>query len=123
MWFRSLFCLLLNASLLHAQTAPAGDSAYAVHQLFRKHRHGAEGALGSGAASIVGMATSSAQGDRTMVGVNALATVVATVVGLRQAFRYGTAREQLIVRQYEQGWPLPPEVRRRLKAKYFRAIP
>ena len=47
-----------------------------------------------------------------MVGMNALITVVATVVGLRQARRYGTGREQLIVRQCKQGWPLPPEVRR-----------
>lgn len=101
---------------------PVRDSAFAVHQLFKKHRHAAEGALGTGAASIVGMMTSSVRGEREMVGVNALVTVVATAVGLKQAFRYGTDREQLIVRQYEQGWPLPPEVRRRLKPKYFRAI-
>ena len=102
-------------------TRPVRDSAFAVHQLFKKHRHAAEGALGTGAASIVGMISSSARGEHELVGVNALITVVSTVVGLRQALRYGTDREQLIVRQYEQGWPLPPEVRRRLKPKYFRA--
>ena len=100
---------------------PVRDSAFAVHQLFKKHRHAAEGALGTGAASIVGMVSSSARGEHELVGLNALITVVATVVGLRQALRYGPDREQLIVRQYEQGWPLPPEVRRRLKPKYFRA--
>lgn len=100
---------------------PVRDSAFAVHQLFRKHRHAAEGALGTGAASIVAMMTSAARGERDMVGVNSLVTVVATVVGLRQALRYSPDREQLIVQQYEQGWPLPPEVRRRLRAKYFRA--
>ena len=102
---------------------PVRDSAFAVHQLFRKHRHAAEGALGTGAASIVGMISSSARGEHELVGVNALVTVVATVVGLRQALRYGADRELLIVRQYEQGWPLPPDVRRRLRAKYFRALP
>lgn len=101
---------------------PARDSAFAVHQLFKKHRHAAEGALGTGAASIVGMLTSSARGEKELIGVNVLITVVATVVGMRQALRYSTDREQLLVRQYEQGWPLPPKVRGRLKPKYFRAM-
>ncbi|MDQ2792959.1 MAG: hypothetical protein M3Y12_02990 [Bacteroidota bacterium] len=101
---------------------PVRDSAFAVHQLFKKHRHAAEGALGTGAASIVGMVSSSARGEHELMGVNALVTVVSTMVGLRQALRYGADRELLIVRQYEQGWALPPEVRRRLKPKYFRAM-
>ena len=120
--------LLLAAlpKLLAAQPAPlpprpVRDSAFAVHQLFMKHRHAAEGALGTGAASIVGMVTSSVRNEREMVGVNALVTVVATIVGLRQALRYSTDCEQHILRQYEQGWALPPEVRQRLKPKYFRA--
>jgi hypothetical protein len=115
--------LLLSSSLLRAQSGPVPrDSAFAVHQLFRKHRHAAEGALGTGAASIVGLASSSVRGEPGLVGLNALVTAVSTVVGLRQAFRYGSDREQLIVTRYEQGWPLPPEVRRRLKNKYFRAL-
>lgn len=101
---------------------PVRDSAFAVHQLFEKHRHAAEGALGTGAASIVGMVTSAARGEREIMSVNALVTVAATVVGLRQALRYGSDREQLIVRQYEQGWPLPPEVRQRLKPRFFQAM-
>ena len=100
---------------------PVRDSAFAVHQLFRKHRHSAEGALGTGAASIVGMVSSSARGEYELVGINALVTVVSTVVGLRQAFRYSSDREGLIVRQYEQGWALPADIRRRLRDKFFRA--
>ena len=100
---------------------PVRDSAFAVHQLFKKHRHAAEGALGTGAASIVGMVASSARGEREMVGVNALVTVVATAIGLRQAFRYSLEHEGFVLRQYEEGWPLPADVRLRLRAKYFRA--
>ena len=114
--------LLGAAQITTPLPRPVRDSAFAVHQLFKKHRHAAEGALGTGAASIVGMLSSSSRGERELVGVNALVTVVSTVVGLRQALRYGSDRELLIVRQYEQGWPLPPEVRRRLKSKYFRAM-
>ncbi|GAB3656855.1 hypothetical protein GCM10027594_29140 [Hymenobacter agri] len=118
--------LLALPKLSAAQTPPpvarpVRDSAFAVHQLFKKHRHAAEGALGTGAASIVGMFTSSARGENELVSVNALITLVATVVGLRQALRYSPDREQLVVRQYEQGWPLPPEIRCRLKPKYFHA--
>ncbi|MCI1185811.1 hypothetical protein MON38_00140 [Hymenobacter sp. DH14] len=101
---------------------PVHDSAFAVHQLFKKHRHAAEGALATGAASIVGIFTSSARGEKELVSANALITVVATAVGLRQALRYSPDHEQALLRQYEQGWPLPPEVRRRLKPKYFRAM-
>lgn len=108
------------AQMLPAAPRPVRDSAFAVHQLFKKHRHAAEGALGTGAASIVGMISSSVRGEHELVGLNALATVVSTVVGLRLALRYASDREQLTVQQYEQGWPLPPDVRRRLKPKYFR---
>ena len=113
---------LLAAQPTPLSPRPVRDSAFAVHQLFKKHRHSAEGALGTGAASIVGMVTSSARGEYELVGVNALVTVVATVLGLRQALRYGPDREQFIIRQYEQGWPLPPQVRRRLRAKHFRVM-
>jgi len=102
---------------------PVRDSAFAVHQLFKKHRHSAEGAMGTGAASIVGMVSGSAQDHPVLVGANALVTVVSMVVGLRQAFRYSSDREHLIVWRYERGWPLPPDVRRRLRAKYFHAQP
>lgn len=111
----------IGAAQILAPLLPVRDSAFAVHQLFKKHRHSAEGALGTGAASIVGMLSSSARGESELVGVNAVVTLVSTVVGLRQALRYGSDREHLIVQQYEQGWPLPAEVRRRLRSKYFRA--
>jgi hypothetical protein len=113
----------LGAAQIPAPARPVRDSAFAVHQFFKKHRHSAEGALGTGAASIVGMVSSSARGEYELVGVNALVTAVSVVVGLRQALRYSSDREHLIVRQYEQGWPLPSDVRRRLKPKYFRAMP
>ena len=110
------------AQTIPAPPRPVPDSAFAVHQLFRKHRHAAEGALGTGAASVVGMMTSAGHDEKALVGANAVVTVVSMVVGLRQALRYSADREQFLVRQYQQGWPLPMDVRRRLKPKYFRAM-
>ena len=43
---------------------------------------GQEG-LGTGAASIVGMISSTARGEYDLVGINALVTVVSTMMGLR----------------------------------------
>ena len=100
---------------------PVRDSAFAVHQLFRQHRRSAEGTLGLGAASIADLFISSARGHSGVASINVLITVACTALGLQQAFRYGEGRENFIVQQYEQGWPLPAEVRRRLRPKYFRA--
>ena len=110
-----------------AQTAPpprpARDSAYAVHQLFRQHRRSAEGVLGLGTASIADLVFSAARGRSGGASVNVLLTVACATLGLREGLRYGPDREGSIVRQYEQGWPLPAEVRRRLRPKHFRAVP
>ena len=108
-----------------AQTAPlprpAHDSAYAVHQLFRKHRRAAEADLAFGAVGVAALVYGSTHKQPGWFGPNALIGLVSTALGLRQALRYGEDRESFILRQYEQGWPLPAEVRRRLRPKYFRA--
>ena len=128
MRFRGVICGLLLALPLPgaAQTMPAPprsvrDSAYAVHQLFRNHRTAAEGAFATGAVGVVGLVLGATQDKHELISINALIMTVSTVVGLRQATRYSPDRERLIVREYEQGWPLPAEVRRRLKRKHFRA--
>jgi hypothetical protein len=101
-------------------TRPVCDSAFAVHQLFSQRRLVAEVALGSGAVGIVAIVTGAARRETAVGSVNILMTVVSAAMGLRQALRYSPKREEFIVQQYERGWPLPSEVRRRLKAKYFR---
>ena len=49
--------------------------------------------------------------------------LVSTGLGLRQYRRYRAEREAAAVQAYENGWGLPPDIRRRLKFKYFRAVP
>jgi hypothetical protein len=125
---RPLLCgLLLNAPALRAQEGPAPrpvrDSAYAVHQLFREHRRKAASGLSVGLAGLAGAGFAAAQKRPGLSGGLLLVTAAFTVLDGRQLSRYGESREGLVVRQYEQGWPLPPDVRRRLKAKYFRAAP
>ena len=108
-----------------AQTVPPPrpvlDSAAAVHRLFKQHRRSAETDLAFGAVGLVGLVYGSTHGQPDLLGPNALIGLVSTALGLRQAFRYGEGRESFIVRQYEQGWPLPADVRRRLRPKHFRA--
>lgn len=122
-----LCCLLLNALPLRAQEAPAPrpvrDSAYAVHQLFREHRQKAASGLSLGLAGLTGAGFAAAQKRPGLSGGLLLVTAVFTVLDARALTRYNESREGLVVRRYEQGWPLPPEVRQRLKAKYFRALP
>ena len=112
---------LLGAAQTAPPPRPVLDSAAAVHRLFKKHRRSAEGDLAFGAAGLVGLVFSATHGQPDLLGPNALIGLVSTVLGLRQAIRYSEGRESFIVQQYEQGWPLPADVRRRLRAKHFRA--
>ena len=112
---------LLGAAQTAPPPRPVLDSAAAVHRLFRQHRRSAEGDLAFGAAGLVGLAYSATRGQPGWLGPNALIGLVSTALGLRQAIRYSEGHESFIVHQYEQGWPLPAEVRRRLRPKYFRA--
>ncbi|GAB3847693.1 hypothetical protein GCM10028822_09460 [Hymenobacter terrigena] len=58
---------------------------------------------------------------KTALGIT-LVMAFFTTLDIRQLNRYSESREGLVVRQYELGWPLPADVRRQLKPKYFRAI-
>lgn len=127
MVFRLLCCcLLLSSSLLHAQTSPVPrpvrDSAYAVHNLFRDRRHRALEGGSLGLAGISGAVFAAVNKQPGLSGGLLLLTIGFTVLDVRQLSRFSESREALVTTRYEQGWPLPPEVRRRLKAKYFRAL-
>ncbi|MBH8556823.1 hypothetical protein [Hymenobacter negativus] len=105
-----------------AADAPIRDSSYAVHNLFRLHRHGSmKGAsLGLAGLSGAGFEVMNHQ-PKTALSITAVIAFF-TVLDIRQLNRYSESREGLVVRQYELGWPLPADVRRQLKPKYFRPI-
>lgn len=121
-----LFYLLLNTGLVQAQGAPATrpvrDSAYAVHNLFRDRRHRALEGGSMGLSGLVGAGLAAANKQPGMAGGLVLITGFFTVLDVRQMSRYSESRETLVATRYEQGWPLPPDVRRKLKAKYFHAL-
>ncbi|MBF9220616.1 hypothetical protein [Hymenobacter ruricola] len=119
--------LLLASFRLLAQDGaavrPVRDSAYAVHNLFRERRGKGFSTTGYGMAGLTGTGFEIAQGQTGASVVLGLISLVPTALGARQYWRYSASRENAVVRLYEQGWPLPPEVRRRLRAKHFKALP
>ena len=120
--------LLLPAALpLPAQPAPparpARDTAYALHSLFRERRSKGLQTAGFGLAGLTGTAFTLVRGAVDASVLFGLASAVPTALGVRQYWRFSEDREGGVVRRYEQGWPLPPDVRRRLRAKHFRAMP
>jgi hypothetical protein len=121
-----LFYLLLPTCLVQAQDAPATrpmrDSAYAVHNLFRDRRHRALEGGSLGLSGLAGAGLAAANNQPGLSGGLLLLCVGTTALDLRQMSRYSETRETLVTTRYEQGWPLPPDVRRRLKAKYFHAL-
>ena len=122
-----LGCLLLSATSLRAQEAPpprpVRDSAYAVHNLFRERRFKAGQTVGYGTAGLTGTGFELAHGQTGISIGLGLISLVPTVFGFRNYWRYGTDREAGVVRQYEQGWPLPPAIRRQLKPRHFKPLP
>ena len=126
MALRLLTLFLLLTTILRAQEAPAPppplDSAYAVHNLFRQRRNNGLGAAGYGFASLTGTVFAARREQGILAGFLTVATAVSTVVAVRQLGRYSESREEGIVRRYEQGWPLPTKIRRRLKPKYFKPL-
>ncbi|MDB5236372.1 MAG: hypothetical protein JWR44_3365 [Hymenobacter sp.] len=122
-------CLLLAAGSLgsgraHAQEAarlPRRDSAYAVHKLFRQQRQRAISGIGFGGAGLAGMAFNGVHGEIGMLGFTALVALLPAAIGVRQLKRYSEGRENLIVQEYEHGWPMPADVRKRLRRKHFHA--
>lgn len=126
MLFRFLLGGLLLPSLVRAQDAPAPppvrDSAYAVHNLFRDRRHRALEGGSVGLSGLVGAGMAAANKQPGVSGGIVLITCFFTVLDLRHLSRYSESREALVATRYEQGWSLPPDVRRRLKTKYFHAL-
>ena len=98
------------------------DTAFAVHKLFREKRGVSDGLLAN-AGTIAGNAhyarrdngRPTAQEARQ----DALASTAFASVGLFKSARYSTEREAAILTNYAHGWPVPPDIRRKLRRKYF----
>jgi hypothetical protein len=105
-----------------AALRPVRDSAFAVHNLFRELRGKGLTTSGYGMAGLTGTGFGIARGQTGIPVLLGIIGIVPTALGMRQYWRFSTDREGAIVRLYEQGWPLPPDVRRRLRAKHFKAM-
>lgn len=112
----------LLVSLLSAAALPAfsqgRDTAFAVQKLFRQKRGGGDGVAATGAAIMAGELAS----PRPVASSLAAAAVlggVPTVLGLTKANRYSPQREAAILQSYAAGWPIPADVRRRLRRRHF----
>ncbi|GAB3865578.1 hypothetical protein GCM10028824_04560 [Hymenobacter segetis] len=105
-----------------AAAPPPRDTAYAVHNLFRERRFKGLRDSGYGMAGLTGTGFELMHGQTGAWVLLGLLGAVPTALGTRQYFRYSQEREGGVVRQYEQGWPLPSYVRRRLRPKHFKAM-
>jgi hypothetical protein len=127
MFFRpKLIGLLFSATLVRAQNTlaprPVRDSAYAARNLFRERRQKALQGGSFGLAGISGAVFTAINRQPALSGGILLVTSFFTVLDVRQLRRYSESREESIVRRYEEGWPLPADIRHRLKAKHFHAL-
>ncbi|MDO7852392.1 hypothetical protein [Hymenobacter convexus] len=123
MAFRILpFLLLISIDMRAQGNGPVRDSAYAVHNLFRQRRGNALSEAGYGLAGLAGTAFAASRGQGAVAGLFTLNALVSSVLAIHHLGRYSESREAGVVRQYEQGWPLPADIRKRLKIKYFRPL-
>jgi hypothetical protein len=99
------------------------DTAYALHNLFRERRFNAGRSVGYGAAGLAGTGFELAHGQTGISIGLGLTSMVPTVFGFRNYWRYGTDREANAVQHYENGWPLPAVFRRQLKPRHFKPLP
>jgi len=112
---------ILSLCLLTATGLPAfcqRDTAFAVQKLFRQKRGGGEGIAATGAAVTAGeMARPRPQASN--LAAAAMMGAVPAVLGLSKAQRYSPQREANILASYAAGWPIPVDVRRKLRRKHF----
>jgi hypothetical protein len=109
--FFNLILLFIFSTL--ASQGQGRDTAFAVHKLFVQKRHGGESTAASGADLVTSAATLNGAVAGAMVGA------VPALLGLRQAERYSAYREQVILSRYANGWPIPADVRQKLRRKHF----
>ena len=88
------------------------DTAFAVHKLFVQRRHGSDALLAT-AGEMAASTTVAGAVSGLVVGAAPAA------VGFSQANRFSAGREAAILSSYANGWPIPADVRRKLRRKHF----
>jgi hypothetical protein len=96
-----------------AGLAQGHDTAFAVHKLFVQKRGRGERTAGAGASLATEAETLRGAITGSLVGAAPVA------LGLSQAGRYSSEREQDILSGYASGIPIPADIRRALRRKYF----
>ena len=109
---RVLTLLLLAGSTVVAY-GQGRDMAFAVHQLFMHKRHVAGASVAGGTSLVSEAATLNGAVQGTLVGA------APVLLGLRQAQRFSAEQEEIILSRYAAGWPIPADVRKQLRRKYF----
>jgi hypothetical protein len=115
-----LFCLLVG--LASPGFGQGRDTVFAIHKLFRGKRGTANALLATGDSAV--STTQYVQQDaRRAVAVekkpDALGSAVFYTAGTLKASQYSPEEEAAIIRRYNNGWSIPPNVRRKLKRKHF----
>ncbi|MBO2008911.1 hypothetical protein [Hymenobacter negativus] len=88
------------------------DTAFAVHKLFVQRRRGSDALLAT-AGEMAGSTTVAGAVSGLVAGAAPAA------VGFSRAARFSTEREAAILSSYANGWPIPADVRRKLRRKHF----
>ena len=116
--------LFLVGALLAGAVAPGfgqgRDTVFAVRKLFREKRAAGQGLQAAGSretsdAKYVGHSPPTAQEARQ----DALGNTAFYLTGAAKATRYSAETETAIIRSYEAGNPIPADIRRKLKRRYF----
>jgi hypothetical protein len=132
--FFTAAALLLTFGAAHAQDAPVlpavpqpaadpslvrpgTDSVQAVRTLFRKRRNG--GTVYTSAGGLVLLRGILSGPYALGLGASAVVSAPLLGVGISKLVRFGSKRENEVIKQYQQGKPLPPAIRRRLRPEYF----
>lgn len=120
---RNLF--FVGALLLGAVVPGLGqgrDTVFAVRKLFREKRGAAEGLLATGAGIAAGTPYAQRPDGRPTAQEarqDVLASAAFAGTGAAKGSRYSPENEAFILRNYAAGNPIPADIRRKLKRRYF----
>lgn len=99
------------------------DTAFAVHKLFVQRRGGGEAWAATGLTAAVdesiGRRSISNSATHSNVASAAVFGGVPFVLGMSQAVRFSQEREAAILKSYAEGWPIPFDIRRKLRRRHF----